>query len=326
MYRDLDHRLLRQFVAVAEERHFGRAAERLAMAQPPLSQAIRRLELDLGERLLERSRAGVALTPAGEALLVEARDILARLARAGRLARAAAAGPTGRVAVGFVSAALYAVLPAAVSRFREERPTATLAFAELPSPAQVEGLRDGTIDLGFVHPPLPVPGDAVLVGLGRDPLVAAVPAGHPLAAKPRVRFAELAVEPFVLFPEEQGPSLHAAILRAGFDAGVEVRVGQVAQRLHTQLSLVAAGLGVTLAPSAARTLRVVGTAWIAIEDTADRLYLELALLRRRRPGDLADCLAAAALEASPTARASARPGPTDQTPPPRAGPAPEPTA
>lgn len=273
---DLHH--LHQFVAVAEERHFGRAAKRLHMAQPPLSQAIKRLEDRMGVVLLARTKRNVALTPAGETLLAEARILLANAKRTARLTRQVVEGFEGRIAIGFVSAALYQLLPKALRTFRSRFPEADLALHEMTTEQQRVALRDGTIDVGFCHPPLAEKPDLTVRTIARDRLLAALPKEHPLAQQKKLPFASLASQPFVLFPIRQGPSLHAAIERACYRFGAPLSIVAEASRIHTQLSLVAGGLGVTLVPASARTIRVSGVCYRPIEDLPEELYLETALL------------------------------------------------
>ena len=273
---DLHH--LRQFIAVAEEQHFGRAAQRLNMAQPPLSQAIKRLEERMGVMLFERTSRKVALTPAGEVLLGEARRLLANAARATRLAHQAAQGLEGRITIGFVSAALYQLLPEALRAFRRRFPEAEIALHEMTTNEQVEALQRGAIDVGFGHPPLAAPNDLKVRLLVRDPLLAALPRDHILAPNCNLDFGDLAPQPFVLFPARQGPSLHAAIARACHRFGSDLKLVAEVSRIHTQLSLVAGGLGVTLVPASAQSIRVRGVRYKIIRNLPDGLFLETALL------------------------------------------------
>lgn len=273
---DLHH--LRQFVTVAEERHFGRAAKRLHMAQPPLSQAIKRLEDRMGILLFERTKRKVDLTPAGETLLAEAHVLLANAKRTIQLTHQAAQGLQGRIAIGFVSAALYRLLPEALRAFRKQFPDAEVALNELTTNQQLAALQDGTIDVGFCHPPIAQKEGLTVRMISRDPLLAALPENHALTRKRRLDFAEIAHEPFVLFPAQQGPSLHAAVERACYRFGADLRIVAEAPRIHTQLSLVAGGLGVTLVPESAKSIRVEGVIYKQIHNLPDSLFLETAML------------------------------------------------
>ncbi len=274
---------MRQFVAVAEELHFGRAAIRLGMAQPPLSQAIKRLEHRLGFQVLERSRRRVELTPAGSVFLKEARNTLAQADAAVRLARQAASHELAELHVTFVSAALYRLLPAALRTFRTRFPKVEVRLDEQPTDTQIEGLRDGSIDLGFVHPPLKTTDGLTVRDVAKEPLVAAVPADSRFAGEPVVELANFKHEPFVLFPHVQGPDLHLRILDACRAAGFTPRISQEAGRMHTILSLVACGLGVSLVPDGARTLQIDGMRFVPLGPQTD-LHLDLAMVwRRGRP-------------------------------------------
>ena len=268
----LDHRLLRQFLAVADAGSVRGGAAALNISQPPLSQAIKRLEDDLGITLFERLPKGMALTEAGSVLAHEARELLLRLDRAeARVYRSAEASPPLRV--GFVSAALNGALQRVLVENRGRR----VELNEMTTPEQVTALAAGRIDIGLLHPPIDAD-DVPVRPLGRDPFVAALPGDHPLADREALPFGEIASEPFVLFPRTQGPSLFSAIERLAFEAGRELHVAATAPRVHSQLAIVAGGLGIGLV---ARTLTQVlsfdGVRFVAISDTTDRLFVELAL-------------------------------------------------
>src|SRR5215207_3521737 len=196
----MELRHLRYFVAVAEELHFGRAAERLRIAQPPLSRQIRDLEREIGSALFERGSRGVELTPAGLAFLPEARLTLAQAERAQRTAQRAARGETGRLRVGFVEAATFSgILPDVLGFFRMHLPDIGLSLFEMDSLQQAEAFRDGRIDLGILHSP-PADADRWLraESVYSDPLVAALPHTHRLAGRARLALADLAGDSFVL--------------------------------------------------------------------------------------------------------------------------------
>ena len=269
---------LRQFMAVAEERHFGRAARRLHMAQPPLSQAIKKLENNLGVMLFQRTKRKVELTIAGEALYREAKVLLAMTDRTVQLTHQAALGNQGRISIAFVSAALYQLLPESLRIFRQQYPDAEMDLQEMTTNQQLSALQDGSIDVGFGHPPLELNGDLTILTLSRDPLIAAIPDDHHLMSQNELKYSDMAFEPFVLFPASQGPSLHAAIDRACYSCGARLNVVAEAARIHTQLSLVAAGLGVTLVPGSATTISVKGVSYRTINDLPDNLFLEVAAL------------------------------------------------
>lgn len=254
----MELRQLRYFVVVAEELHFGRAADRLHMAQPPLSQAIRRLEDELGVTLLERTTRRVALTPAGEQYLERARRILADVDAAAREAGRVAAGEVGRVVLGVVGSVTYALLPDLARRLREDFPDIEFEFTgELLTPQQLTGLRSGALDVALMRSPVPAE-DLLVRVLGREPLVAAIPATHPLARHDRIALADLREEPIVGYPSERRSVLHDIVLTASQAQGFQPRqVAQVAQT-STLLVFVAAGIGLAVLPASAQRLGLAG--------------------------------------------------------------------
>jgi DNA-binding transcriptional LysR family regulator len=275
----MELRHLRYFVAVAEELHFGRAAERLAIAQPPLSQQIQALERELGVALF--TRHPVRLTPAGEAFQQEAVATLRRAERAAEAARAAARGELGTIRVGFVSSAVYGALPAAVRRFRELHPGVVLALTELTTAFQLQGLHAGDLDVGIFRVDLPSLAETDLVAepIAREPYVLALPADHPLAARARVPLAAVAKEPFVTFPYRSNPSLHGQIERFCLGAGFVPRVVQEATLMQTIVALVAAGIGVALVPASLQRLQLAGVTYRPLAEPD--VQTELVAVRRR---------------------------------------------
>jgi DNA-binding transcriptional LysR family regulator len=246
----MELRHLRYFVAVAEELHFGRAAARLHIAQPPLSRQIRDLEREVGTPLFERVSRGVELTAAGRAFLPEARLTLAQAARAQRTAERAARGEIGRLRVGFVEAATYArVLPEVLGFFRMHLPNIGISLFEMDTHAQADAFRDGRIDLGLLHS-VPADADRLLhvEPVYTDPMVAAVPATHRLASQTRVALGAFAQESFVLFPRADAPRLYDDIIASCRTAGFNPRVVQEATAWHTLASLVGAGVGFAFVP------------------------------------------------------------------------------
>src|SRR3954453_15892050 len=202
----MELRHLRYFVAVAEELHFGRAARRLQLAQPPLSRQIQGLEQELGVRLLERTKRHVELTPAGKVFLEHARKLLTEADHAVAAARRAARGEIGRLAIGFVGAATYSALPELLRVFHTRFPDVELVLYEMTSAHQHDALREGRIEVGFVRPAIPDDTLARRVARG-EPLVAALPAGHRLARRDEpIPLSDLAGEPFILFPRDPRPS------------------------------------------------------------------------------------------------------------------------
>jgi DNA-binding transcriptional LysR family regulator len=266
---NLELRQLRYFVTVAEELHFGRAATRLHMTQPPLSQTIAALEEQLGAPLFLRSRRQVALTPAGSALLPEARRMLAQAAELPALVRRAAAGEAGRLSLAFITSADYSVLPPFLTRYRAAYPQVQIVLQEATSDLQVEELLRGRVDAGFLIPPLP---DKARIDLDymkvlEEPLILAAPAGLPaLAGGGPMRLADLPPLPLIIFPRQVSPALHDAILACFRAAGVTPDIGQEAIQMQTIVSLVSAGMGLALVPQSVSHLMRPGVEYRALAD------------------------------------------------------------
>ena len=273
----MELRHLRHFVAVAEELHFGRAAERLHVAQPAVSAQIRRLEKELGVRLLVRSSRKVGLTEAGRAFLEEARASLDHSERAARKARQAASAEAGRLRVGLVGCTARGVLARVVGPFRGRFPEASLALRGMNTAPQIEALRAGHLDVGFVRLPSDyVAGDLEVEVVWEEPLVAVLPADHPLAALRRVGLGELSGEPFVIADRTQEPGwdrqLRDARERSGFAPAV---VAETAE-LSVALGLVGVGAGVTLLPASARGLKAAGVVYRTLAPPAPKTTLSVA--------------------------------------------------
>jgi DNA-binding transcriptional LysR family regulator len=246
----MELRQIRHFVAVAEALSFRRAAERLHMAQPPLSVSIRRLEEEVGAPLFLRGARGVRLTPAGQAALEDARRALSHASQLAAAAQAAAQGERGALRVGFVGSATCEVLPRLVPRFRAAHPRVELVLRESTSLAILAELERGQLDFGLVRYPLVAPTSLVLEPVERDALVAALPARHPLARRRgRLALSALRDEPFVAHSPAAVPALSAVVMLACQRAGFTPRVAQEAVQVQTVLSLVESGLGVALVPS-----------------------------------------------------------------------------
>lgn len=280
---DMELRHLRYFVAVAEEGHVTRAAERLGIRQPPLSQQIRALERELDAQLFHRRPRGVALTPAGRALLDAARPILARADAAIAATRRAAQGEAGRIGIGFTSsAAFHPFVPRAIRVFREAHPLVQLALEESGTTELVEALRAETIDAAFVRSPVGESVDLTVRPLLAEPMVAALPSGHPLSGtRDPLPLAALAGETFILYRRPVGPGLHDAIIAACDRAGFSPRIGQEAPRMLSTMSLVAAGLGVTVVPASMSRLEAEGVAYRRLADSPAPLTAPLNLAYRR---------------------------------------------
>ncbi|MEC5217915.1 DNA-binding transcriptional LysR family regulator [Actimicrobium sp. GrIS 1.19] len=254
----IELRPLRYFVAVAEELHFGRAAVRLHMTQPPLSQTIQALESTLGHALFVRSNRSVALTPAGTALLTEARRLLAQAHALPELVRQAASGASGRLALAFVSTADYSVLPAFLREFREHYPQVQIELREATTDVQLDDLAQGRIDVGLLIPPLPEKSRTEIAWLPvlSESLILAAPKGLPaLAGKGAVALKAVADLPLIIFPRRIAPAFHDAILATFHEAGLTPRIGQEAIQMQTIVGLVSAGMGIALVPQSVSNLK-----------------------------------------------------------------------
>lgn len=246
----MDLRQLRAAIAVAEHRHFGRAASTLGMTQPALSQAVKGLETHLGIALFDRDTRHVTINPAGEEFLGAARDALSLLETATTRAQAAGRGEAGALAIGMVGSAMLAPIPRVLRTYRHHYPQVQVSFTELTTAGQVEQLRAGTLDVGFLRPPLPAPANTELelTTVSREPLLAALPTDHRLARRRRVPLRALANEPFVRTPRQLGAGFYDQITALCRQAGFEPHVAQEAVRMDTITGLVASGFGVSIVP------------------------------------------------------------------------------
>ncbi|HEX2951874.1 MAG TPA: LysR substrate-binding domain-containing protein [Armatimonadota bacterium] len=249
----MELRHLRYFVAVAEELHFGRAAERLFMAQPPLSQQIRQLEDEMGVALFTRTNRRVQLTAAGQIFLKEAREILAHVDEAVITAQRASRGETGWFGVGFVASAIYGMLPSILRRFRELYPAVELELLELPSLEQWQALRDKRIHIGFARLPEEESG-IILERVELDTFMVALPATHKLADRTSVPLLELATESFIQYPQQSESNYADYVFHVCEEAGFTPHIVQKTGEIQTALSLVDAGIGVALVPTVAQNL------------------------------------------------------------------------
>lgn len=276
----MDLRHLRYFAAVAEERHFGRAAERLHMAQPPLSQAVRQLEAELGVELLRRTTRRVELTEAGRAYLERARAILAEVEAAADLARQVAAGVVGRLAIGCVGSATYSLLPLLSRHLSAELPGVDFSFrGEMLAPDQAEALRTGAIDVALLRPPAAADPSLTVRQLRRDRLVVALPEGHPLAARRRLRPADLAGVDLIVHAAGHRSVMYDVVLRLLREAGVEPRVRHEVGETSTLVTLVAGGLGAAVVPEPVTALTLPGVAYRPLASGADA-GIDLAVAHR----------------------------------------------
>jgi DNA-binding transcriptional LysR family regulator len=254
-------RLLRYFVAVAEELHFGRAAVRLHVAQPGLSQQIQALEQRLGVRLLERTSRQVRLTPAGTLMLAEGRRLLAETERAVDLVRRTGRGEMGRVTVAAIGSATYDVVPRLLRAHRTRHPDVELVLREMSTPAQVQALRGGEIDVGVLRLPADTT-DLVTHTVREDRMALMLPEAHPLARRRRrIALHALAREPLILFPATPRPSWADTVIAACRETGFEPIVAQEAMESATVVSFVAAGVGIAIVPEGLKVLARSGVAY-----------------------------------------------------------------
>ena len=256
----MELRHLRSFVAVAEELHFGRAAERLHIAQSPLSQQIQRLERQVGAMLFERNRRKVELTEAGQAMLRHAREALAQADLAETAARAAAAGLGGMLRVGFLGSAALAVLPRIVPPWRATAPDVTLRLVEGSSGEHIRAVHDQGLDVAFVRPPTTTTG-LIAHPVWREPVAAVLPVTNALSRRNTLQLKDLGDQPFVLFPRDSAPEFHDELTRAWARAGFSPDVAFECTAMPTVVGLVAAGLGVSLVPQSIRNIRLDGVVY-----------------------------------------------------------------
>ncbi|MFE6053306.1 LysR family transcriptional regulator [Kitasatospora sp. NPDC056446] len=267
---------LHAFVVLAEELHFGHAAARLGIAQPPLSQQIRRLEDRVGHPLFRRDPGGVRLTPAGRELLPAARRALAGLADGLAAARAVGRGEAGRLRIGFSASLALTVLPGLLDAFRRDCPAVRLDLREMTSAPQTAALHERAIDVGLLREPPADEPDLRFRTVLSEPFVAVLPAAHPLAGRRTVPLDRLAGEPFVLLPRAEGPQLYDRITGLCAEAGFLPRIAQHAVEWQTVCALVGAGLGVSLAPAGIRRIRLRGVAFRRIEPATARTRVAVA--------------------------------------------------
>lgn len=277
----VDVRRLRYFVAIAEELHFGRASERLHVAQPALSRQMVELENAIGATLFDRTRNQIRLTAAGEALLPRARDILGRIVETARIVRRAAEGRTGVLNVGFVGSATYSLLPQVLNSFRTNNPDVDLLLHAMNTAELKVALIERAIDVAFARPSIDDP-EIVNEVVLEEPLVAALPDADPVADGTELSLADLARHPFVLYPRHPRPSFADTILRLCHEAGFAPTVAQETMELQTALGLVAAGAGVSLVPASVEDSHRLGIAYRRLKPPVPTTRLSIAYRRDNR--------------------------------------------
>jgi len=276
-----DIRQLERFIAVAKERSFRRAAAQLHISQPPLSDAIRKLEEEIGTPLFLRDRHRVELTRAGEVFLGRAELLLSQLDDSVAEAQAVATGLSGQITVGFFPTATYDVLPRILRTFRDRHPEVGLRFAEITTPEQPEALRLKEIDVAlFLAPMASVKGVAQQV-FHTEPLIVAVPEDHRLAQRKDIGIADLREEPFVFIPPRWGTGLHAHVSSAFAEAGFAPKVVEEVQHLHTMVSLVAAGIGVAVGAASLRHFNPPGVVFRHLRMRSSSRHVEFGVAWRQ---------------------------------------------
>jgi DNA-binding transcriptional LysR family regulator len=271
---------LRCFIVVAEELHFGRAAARLHMTQPPLSRQIQLLERQLSAQLLERSSRSVHMTHAGRAFLAEARAIVALAENAALSARRVAHGDAGTVTIGFTASSGYRFLPGLIATCRKRMPDVDLALREMVTAEQIEALASGRLDVALMRPQFANEGFESLC-VAQEPLVAALPENHPLARGRLPTLADFDHALFVMYSPLEARYFHDLVASTFLHAGVHPAYTQYTSQIHTILALVRAGLGVALVPEAATSLRFEGLVFRQVRKARGVRPAELFMAWRR---------------------------------------------
>lgn len=278
----MELRHLRYFIAVAEEGHITRAAERLGMQQPPLSQRIKAIERELDVQLFHRKARGVELTEAGHAFLDNARVMLAQYEHTFEATRRTARGEQGRLCVGVTpTGPFHPFVPRVIRAFRWAYPLVSLTLEECLSPELLKRLRNDQMDAAFLRTPMAEPEDLVINSLLEESMVVALPGAHALAQNDAVlSLKDLAGETFIVYARQHGPGLYDATTAACLKAGFSPRLGQEAPRIISALSLVAAGLGISVVPASMQRMAMDGVAYRRLKGAAQpKAVLSLASRR-----------------------------------------------
>ena len=273
----MELRHLRYFLAVADELNFTRAAARVGIGQPPLSQQIRSLEDELGTPLFRRTPVGAELTEAGKAFLPEARAILARAEHAADAARRAGRGESGSIRIGFTASAAYLdTVPRSIRLFTRTYPDIETALVEAGTAPLLEQMRDERLDAAFVRLGRHDPEGVSILAVSTEGMSVVVPEGHALGKTKTIALSALAGERMVLFPRSAGPSLHDEIIAACWQAGFEPAFGQEAPQFSSAINLVAAGMGVSLVPKSMARVHIQGVRYLSIPKGSPMIRLALA--------------------------------------------------
>ena len=275
----IELRHFRYFLAVAEQLHFGRAAEQLHMAQPPLSTQIRQLEEMLDVQLFVRSKRKVELTEAGQVFVDEAQRVMAAVTRATTAARQASEGVRGRLRLGFASSAPFGIFPQVLRNYRQAYPNVILELQESGSAEQLLALQERRLDFGFVR--LPASATNIHIqAIDREAMILALPESHPLSCQQPLRLQQFSQDHFIIFPRRDGPGIYDRILGWCQQAGFTPRIVQEVGQMHAIVGLVGAGLGVAMVPESLQTVHARGVVYRHLEEEP---YIEMALAYRNEP-------------------------------------------
>ena len=274
----MELRQLQYFLAVAEELNFGRAAQRLQIAQPPLSRQIRQLEEELGVVLFYRTKRQVELTEAGRAFQEEARQILESVEQSVRVAQRASRGEIGRLVIGFEGSSTYDVIPTSLKVYRDRFPEVDLVVYAMTTEEQIQALLEGRIGLGFVVSPLQ-DRRLIIETILREPIILAIPENHPLASQSEVRVRQLEGEPFIMFQRDRGCGLYDKVIALCQRAGFSPRVIQEADEMQVMLGFVAAGLGMSLLSASVEHFQRPGVVYRRLKPSIPKVDLAIAWRR-----------------------------------------------
>jgi DNA-binding transcriptional LysR family regulator len=266
----MELRHLIYFIAVAEELHFSRAAKRLNISQPPLSQQIKHLEEEIGVRLFNRTKRRVEITPAGLVFLAEARQIITMSEEAVRRTIRADRGEIGQLAMGFIGSANYSVLPQVIREFRKRFQEVEITLTEMNTSHQIEAFLNGRIQVGFLRPPRGIEDKGISAEpIFREPLMVAMPTNHPLRGETVMPLRLLAKEPFIMIPRQRGPGFFDYIIALCQQEGFSPYIALEASQFHTIIGLVAAGIGIAIMPASMRRSRIEGVVFRTIAGGAE---------------------------------------------------------
>jgi len=280
---NIELRHLHYFIAVAEELNFGRAAERLHIAQPPLTRQIRQLEQELGVELFHRTTRRIELTEAGQVYLIEVRRILAQVQESAILAQLASRGEAGRLVVGFEGSSAYDIVPLAVKAFKEQFPRVSLTVREMTTGDQIKALHAAHIGVGFVVPPLSDTRDLLVETVLLEPLIVALPRDHPQAEQSTVDLGDLKDETFIVCPRHHKCGLYDHLISVCRQSGFSPRLTQETHEVQSILGFVAAGLGVALLPASVSHLQRPQVVYRTLQPATEKLELAIAWRREKPP-------------------------------------------